>query len=120
MVTPGMTLCGLVSHASSLVSSQAKSAFDCVSEYLNPSALPAGRPTTFTNGGPCRIGSDELNVWHTAHCCLNSVAPSGGFAAGNGSCALAIPATSTIAVHNPGTITRIAKNPPVHISVRKL
>ncbi|MGY4301758.1 hypothetical protein ACVWXN_009853 [Bradyrhizobium sp. i1.4.4] len=59
-------------------------------------------------------------MWHTAHCCLNSVAPSGGLAAGKGICASATRVTSTIAVHNPSTIARIAKNPPIHINVRKL
>ena len=28
-------------------------------------------------------------VWQTAHCCLNSVAPSGGFAGGGVNCAAA-------------------------------
>jgi hypothetical protein len=29
-------------------------------------------------------------VWQVAHCCLNSIAPSGGFAAGGAICAAAI------------------------------
>ncbi|WP_314960307.1 hypothetical protein [Bradyrhizobium cosmicum] len=49
---------------------------------------------------------------------MNSVAPSGGFADGKGICASATRAINTIAVHNPGTIARIAKNPPIHINVR--
>jgi hypothetical protein len=52
---------------------------------------------------------------------LNSVAPSGGFAAGNGICASATRATSTAAVHNSSTTARIAKSLPIHVkfSVRK-
>ncbi len=36
-------------------------------------------------------------VWQVAHCCLNSVAPSGGLAAGSGICAPAIVTTSDCA-----------------------
>jgi hypothetical protein len=53
---------------------------------------------------------------------LNSVAPSGGFAAGKGICASATRTTSTTAVHNPSTTARIAKSSPIHVkfNVRKL
>ena len=47
------------------------------------------RPTMPNSEGPWRTGSVVLLVWQVAHCCLNSVGPSGGFASGNGICAMA-------------------------------
>src|ERR1700751_642287 len=58
--------------------------------------------------GPCRAGSDILMVWQVAHCCLNSVAPSGGFAAGNGICADAAP-NADIALQNPRLVASIER-----------
>jgi hypothetical protein len=49
-----------------------------------------------------------LVVWHVAHCCLKSVAPSGGFAGGGVNCALAILATS-IALQDASPIGSAAR-----------
>ena len=47
-------------------------------------------------------------MWHVAHCCLKSAAPSGGLAAGSGICAEAA-LTDVIALQNPSPMTRIAR-----------
>src|SRR6185437_17144629 len=60
---------------------------------------------TPNSDGPCRTGSVALLVWQVAHCCLNSVGPSGGLASGSGICARAALATS-IAPQKPSPIAR--------------
>src|SRR5262249_10133204 len=55
--------------------------------------------------GPCRAASVRFVVWQVPHCCLNSVAPSGGFDAGKGICANAICVTSTVP-HTPSPAAR--------------
>src|SRR3954447_11832455 len=103
IMEPGIITCGLAIQSSSLASSQTKSALAKPEEYLKPSMEPARRPTTLNNVGPCRAGSVWLVVWHVAHCCLNSIAPSGGVAEGNGICAYAV-VTRRTAPKSPGTI----------------
>jgi hypothetical protein len=55
-------------------------------------------------------------VWQVAHCCLNSVGPSGGLASGNGTCAIAVFATS-IAPQKPSPITCVARSFVIYITV---
>jgi hypothetical protein len=57
-----------------------------------------------------------LVVWHVAHCCLKSVAPSGGLAAGGVNCALAISPTS-IALQNASPIGSAARHFVMTITV---
>jgi len=47
-------------------------------------------------------------VWHVAHCCLKSAAPSGGFAAGKDICAEAT-STAEIALQNPSPMASITR-----------
>src|ERR1700676_4649836 len=62
----------------------------------------------WTSGGPCRGASERLVVWHVAHCCLKSAAPSGDFVAGKDICAEAA-STVDIALQNPSPMTSIAR-----------
>jgi hypothetical protein len=55
-------------------------------------------------------------VWHVPHCCLNSVAPSAGFATGRAICALAMPMAS-IAPQNASPIARTARSFVMHITI---
>jgi hypothetical protein len=57
-----------------------------------------------------------LVVWHSAHCCLNSAAPSAGFAAGKGICAEATPTIDT-ALQNASAMTSAARRCLMDISV---
>src|ERR1700680_3196091 len=61
---------------------------------------------TWSSGGPCRGGSDRLVAWQVAHCCLNSAAPSGDFAAGSDICAGTM-STVDIALQNPSPMANI-------------
>jgi len=83
--------------------------------------LPAGLPTILNSGGPCRTGSDKFVVWHVAHCCSNSVGPSGGFAAGSGICAPVVFTTSN-APQIPSPIACVARGFAMYttVGVRRL
>jgi hypothetical protein len=55
-------------------------------------------------------------VWHVAHCCLKSAAPSGDFAAGKDSWAKTASAVD-IALQNPSPMTSIARRFFIDITV---
>jgi hypothetical protein len=56
-----------------------------------------------------------LVVWQVAHCCLNSVAPSGGLTAGKGICAPVI-CTASIALQNPSPNVHLARSFVIYIT----
>ena len=56
-----------------------------------------------------------FDVWQVAHCCLNSVAPSGGLAAGKGICAAVI-CTANIALQNASANVHLARSFVIYIT----